>query len=94
MSCCTLIQPLTHHSSHLELHRAFSWDMNSFQGLRILCGSGVTCPWLKDTEVPKLQAVVQGKLYGDLIQKVLDHRLNRSLSRARSRGDPVDQIFF
>ena len=94
MSCCTLIQLLTHHSSHLELHCTFSWDMNLLQGLRVLCGSGLTCPWLKHTEVPKLQPVVQGKLYGDLIQKVLDHRLDSILSRAGSLGDLVYKIFF
>lgn len=68
--------------------------MNLFQGLGILCSSGLTCPWLKHTEVPKLQAIIQGKFYNNLVKKMLDHRLNGSPSRARSPGDLVYKIFF
>jgi hypothetical protein len=73
MGCLSITQPLPHQPSRLEFYRAPGWDIDFLQSLWIQCGSGLTCPWFKHTEVPELKAVVLSKFSGDLIKQVLDH---------------------
>jgi len=93
MNYCSIIQPLSHHPSHLELHAALGGDLDFLQCLRILCCSGLPSSWFKYTKVPEFQAIVLPKLGGYLIKQVLDHGLDRYALALGFVRNPVYQVF-